>query len=599
MISGEALNLETAIAQLNDLRREFGTLEATALSAQEKLTDVLEQLELVAESQVFNDQAVSNLQDSGTSTTIASLTPASALYDDSASNSALHSMTVPLMLDDTTADAGDNEVTSSSDLDDLADKGADLELCDAMELAEEEPASATSLASECDDSALLDNDLRDDDGDIELVEDASLEMTDAGQVEEGIADDAETQSAEIDMIAEDVLVSDEEDEAKVSLASETNSELAADPDMCEATEAPSLIADTSSTEDTEDDDAVPVLVLYDDEGSIEETAADESSAEETSVNNEESLALTSELASEDELLDSDQFEDDIVMPEIDLEDDSILRFEDIGDDNEDATREASSDTAEMGDTIATSETAQDDIAADADEATLDALREDADQVSGQVSDEVSGDDIAADGSDDVELSAAVETDEASATEADDVDLTATEVSEDDDCHTSMHQPVDFDAEAAAEDLKPTASEDATSEDATGDVVTSAASDDGEEATLAGDDMETEAAADDQAAGKTDNAEAEVDAVKADKSASDEAAKVLPFPAAKEAAKPTVRKPGKRRAVAAFTGIAASIAAVAFALQMPEFQNLRDLNFQDLPQVEQILQRLSELQRYWA
>ena len=45
MVSGEAQNLETAIAQLSDLKREFDALESATVNAQQKLSLVIEQLE--------------------------------------------------------------------------------------------------------------------------------------------------------------------------------------------------------------------------------------------------------------------------------------------------------------------------------------------------------------------------------------------------------------------------------------------------------------------------------------------------------------------------------------------------------------------------
>ena len=534
MISGDALKLETVIAQLNDLRREFDVLETAATSAQQKLSSALEHLEMMSASLSTNDVSENELLDNDISKLASlSLVAGSGLYGDNESVSEPEAMEELQTSIDSAATALDDDEAVQMTVAEAVEEGTTA-LSD-----EASPQSVTTDEGSTDESSVV---ALSDDFDFSVAEASDdLEMPQLAT----LADDAF--QASTSLITDEVDAEDDEEPSDISATTP------ADEDTMEVLEA----IDTA-------DGSLTSELAQDDTDTLSDADNVETESDLVAENDEDTIALISE----DDSDDISQADADIIIAEIELEDDDGFDF----DETIDAESELSSDTSEEDDLSPAAETNDDDAELmvvselEQDDAVLTAEEE----VSDLAAYEGEGEDEADTDADAIVTAADVDNLVDMQSDEEELSGEAEEVS-DDECQTSMHQPVEFDAEEAAEDLKSNSSDEASITTETAAVI-----DDAETKTEAEADTSVETASD------------------TEETSDEPGATIVAFPAPKDNTDKKVRKPRKRRVAAAFTGIAASIAAIAFALQMPEFQNL-----QDLPQVDQILQRLSELQRFWA
>ncbi|MEM6495429.1 MAG: hypothetical protein AAF709_01740 [Pseudomonadota bacterium] len=509
MVSGEALNLETALAQLYELQSEFDALEAAASNAQEKLSTVVGQLETLSNSQpvieVIEDELVDiDFSNGAALTFIGNLSPSS-------------------------------DIASKSE----RDEGTDLP-------GETEATSIDIVAVEAEAANVSD-------GEPVLVESGELvksEAEDAGATD-STGNNMETACCSLD----------DTEEQQLELAASTDDVVIREDLGCsDATVDEACSNDTASEANVQNDSLV--------------AAADSEHEDTHAIEAEETLEMVSCFS---DVLQSDRDKIAHLSTPAGLDED--IPAEEI------ATEALISEDANRGDMLS-------DEPELLDEAVSEAVTSEEDE--------------------DSIVIAALEinsngTIDAAALEGDDTDVVKLlDLNSDEDCHGSMHQPIEFDGAAAAAELKQNASSINTIEESVVEL-----SSDLELESKATEKGDTGIATDVPEVAELDVTEADnapqVTAMEgkteAKPNASVEAKSepatdtVVPFPTTQEKTVQAPRKPKKRRMAVAFTGIAASVAACAFALQMPEFQHLRDLpHLQELPHMDQLLQRLSELQR---
>ncbi len=486
MVSGEALDLETALTQLYELQSEFDALELAASNAQHKLSIVVGQLETLSNSQpiveVVDDELVDiDFSRGAALTLIGNVSPSPDMKTKSE--------------DDEVADLA---CGTEETLDDIVASNA--EAMDATD--NDEPMLAP------------------------LTDGETPEFSDACEAHSAEDD---TQAACCDV-----------DDSSVQ-----------QPDVTATVDDEVLDKDLSCTADNAGHETAQA-------GEAEDTVEASTSLSDVVPGEPEKIAyLSTPVGSEEAAL-------------IEAADTEATISEDAN------TRDLFNDELELLDADASEE-----LQSDEDNIVIAALKTNPDQ---------DIDDVALEG-DDAEVVKLL-------------DLTS-----DEDCQGSMHQPIEFDGAAAAAELKQNQSNISAIDEEKADLTSDTTAED-----LAADEADTQitaeapqdAALDVVETDKTSQVtsidtetQAESDA-EAEAQSAPETDTVVPFPTTQEKTVSAARKPKKRRLAVAFTGIAASVAACAFALQMPEFQHLRDLpHLQDLPQMDQLLQRLSELQRFLA
>ena len=541
MVSGEAQNLETAIAQLSDLKREFDALESATVNAQQKLSLVIEQLETLT-----FDNSNEELSQDVDKTSIFTSSNISLLSDQ------LHSDVQPpdeIAVTGPTPKAIDDvatEITNSGPFTATADS----------DTAAGSPEPENLICAAAEDHQEVDSNTA------EEAEASNVLSFSEAETEETLFE-TETDRNEIDAVdcvpteaIESVSEADTTEPDNLSdklelLAAETGNGLTVAEFQIEETlfhdaddKAQGLISDASETD-------VPELV---EPTTVAEECADQ--ANDSEVDTEHEL-------SEIEMLIA-SFEDD----ENSSDEDDFLISSDC---------DISNIPAQEG-ILPGLETNADHLEA-IDPASEQALEipEDADP------DVTKSEESAHIGEYDCNIGT----------------LTMQDSMADEDCNGNMHQAVAFDAEEAAKDFELSAE---FGDNLSDEPQTSGVSDvelkNQVEASVSAEALPAATSIDVSEETENSASDANVDAASAESEDTTEMSQststVVPFPTSQEQAIAAPRKPRRRRVFATATGIAASVAAFAFALQMPEVQQL-----QDLPHVDQILQRLGDLQRYLA
>ncbi|MEM7746864.1 MAG: hypothetical protein AAF346_01325 [Pseudomonadota bacterium] len=525
MVSGEVLNLETALAQLYELQLEFDALEAAASNAQQKLSSVVEQLETLSKPQpiveLVEDELVDidftsgsplpligNLAPTGGSDTIAE-------DDDRVDAAEDHAAPVTCVL------SYGSEPTETNEVDDLTLADTESQEISRSDEFEEAGPAVNVTAMAC--------------GDVVSEDDLSFAAGD----EEACSSDSALEAN----VQDDSLVAGIEPEADAE--GETISDIDLDLGSM-ASDRSSPVAELQEVEDVADQVAGTTEIAEIDE---QITPSDEATLSEQ----EKVVYLSAPAILEEDALTSEDAIEARISEDNDSEDKASDEPELL---DEQASEELTSEENEDSIVIAALETNKDEA--------IDAAA-------------LEGDDTVV-----VEL---------------------LNLASDEDCHGSMHQPIAFDGAAAAAELKQNASAISKTAELAVEAISDIEPDNhdaGEDdTTIAGEGSDGTAM---EAAGATETSEATVTEIKTEAETdlkTEEKSEpttdtVVPFPTTQEKTVKAARKPKRRRLAVAFTGIAASIAACAFALQMPEFQHL-----QDLPQMDQLLQRLSELKRFLA
>lgn len=561
MVTGEALNLETAIAQLSDLRREFDAIEAATVNAKQKLSAVIGQLESISapmplvdlsdpELVETCDTAINVTSLAGTLHPLVAEAVEPAFEAEESAGIYIPTAQAEDHYDPSAFEASAEEVSEQSEATDLHDEPVFGSM-----VSEDNVPGALDLTG--------DDTLDQDDAAPIILEsdaaDADIESLDTIVAEADLTDEPEALMSDVDGAA---FIADVSCDAETSDDVIEDAELKFEPSVGPSAEADALDLCAVSEANTSADDAELFSSLKAD---VDAEPTHEPAAE---ANDADADIIDFEVAPEQSVM---------ILPETETETET-----------DDAEPQA---VTTQADTDSTERTDDADLVS---ESTATPEPELELELELELPEASPSDDVVA------AVVASIGSADDDAVPASDFVLNVSvDLKPDEDCQGSMHQPIAFDAEAAAEDF-------VIKTDRAVDLVenTGEANADADAPTQASDDADDDkktgikiVAIDIEEQDEIENATAaaaDADSTTPEAKSADEDATVVPFPTSQEKAVTTPRKPRKRRAVAAFTGIAASVAACAFALQMPEFQNLRDL-----PEVEQILQRLSELQRYWA
>ena len=502
MVSGVALSLETAIAQLSDLKREFDALEAAKINVQQKLSLVIEQLETLSFDQLNADLSNYVEETSTFTKTNISLLSDQVYSDVQLPNEMATAVSTTKAIDADTTEIAENEPLSAT---------ADAE----TEAYSSEPAD---LSYETEEELEL------------LYEDAT------GETEDDLSNTSPSLSVagEVDRV--------------MTRASVNQSE-------CDATEHANLTDELEPTIELEAVEVVSATALTLSAFQVEETLFDGT--------DDEAQSFTMDASGED-------------APE--LAEPKIVAKE-CADEVDSCEAETSSELIEIKLLIKSFVDDEDD--ADC----LDAYEPTSQQATFILKDTESG---------------VTSTEEPVLIGEYDCDIgTLTEQGcmADEDCNGNMHQAVAFDAEEAAKDFK--LSTEFGDNESDEQNISGALNVELDDICKASDLIETLPAAtsiDQSERNESPPADADFDVATTEHEDATEMARststVIPFPTSQDQAIAAPSKTRCWRVFATATGIAASIAAFAFALQVPEVQQL-----QDLRHVDQILERISDLQRY--
>ena len=559
MVSGEALNLETAIAQLSDLKREFDALESATVNAQQKLSLVIEQLKTLSFDQ-SNAELSHNVEETSTlANSNVSLLSDQVHTDLQMSNEMAIADPTPKAIDaDTTEIAGsetlsatadaETEAYSSEPIDLLYETEEELELLDGDATRETEAAHDLSLSDE------------------ETEDDLSntgpiLSETDEA---DGVLTRASVNQSECDATEHDNLT--DELEPTEELESTDELESTVELEQVEVEPATALTLSEFQVEETlfdgTDDEAQSLTMDASGEDAPElvepKTVAEECADEVNSCEADANTELT-----EIELLIA-SFEDDENNP--DDEEFLISTDYDIG--NSTSHDIMLAEPENDADCIEANEPASEQSTDILEDAECGITKTEQPVFIGEYDCDIGT-------------------------------LAGQDCMADEDCHGNMHQEVAFDTKEAAKDFElSTEFGDNVSDEQTISGASDVELDDTSKASELVETLPAATSIDQSEAIESSPADANVDAATTENEDATEMAQststVLPFPTSQEQAIAAPRKTRRRRVFATATGIAASIAAFAFALQVPEVQQL-----QDLPHVDQILQRISDLQRYLA